>query len=167
MNNKKLKIAPIIKIIIIFMLCSFIFGVLLALKINVTETVAKSNSSFIEIMFFTFMMNFWYILLIWHFGKTKGVFLLCYFLVFLKCFFLGITFLVNLKALHILSFLKYFITDLVILFPLYIVMLYDVSLYNFYEQKQYSSIKQIIVYLIFVLVYSLLCSIIGSTIWTI
>lgn len=164
MKNKKLKIAPIIKIIIVFMLCSFLMGVLVSLKVNVKEEIVKNESSFLVKMLFTFMMNYWLVFLIWHFGKTKGVFLLCYFLVFLKCFFLGIIFIVNLKTLHILSFFKYFLTDLVILFPLYGIILYDISLFNFYDQKEYSTSSQIIIYSIWLLLYSFLTSIIGSKI---
>ena len=164
MKKKELKVVPIIKIIIIFMICGFLFGILLAFKNNVDHIVVETNSRFLEKTIFVFAFNFWFIFLIWQFGKTKGIFLVCYFLVFLKCLFFGIVFITNLKGANILSFLKLFMLDLVLLYPLFGVMLYDISLYNFYEQKQLNPDVKIIFYLIWLIVYSVICGIIGSKI---
>jgi hypothetical protein len=162
MKNKELKLAPIVKIIIIFMICSFIFGILLAFKNNVNLHEVESNISFLRKIISCFVFNFCFVFLTWLFGKTKGMFLLSYLLVFIKCLFFGIVFITNLKGANIISFLKYFLLDLVLLYPLFGFMLYDISLYNFYNKKQFDQNFRIIIYTIWLIVYSVLCGIIGS-----
>jgi hypothetical protein len=161
---KKLKVAPIVKIIIVFMVFSFLFGVLASFKVSVKTDSLTFQKSFLEIFLMTFIFNYWLIFLLWQLGKTKGIFLICYFLVFLKCLLFGITFGINLRSLNSLSFLKYFILDLSFLYPLFGVMLYDISSYNLYDNKKYSSQIQVIVYTIWTLIYSLICGFIGSKI---
>ena len=161
---KKLKVAPIVKIIIVFMVFSFLFGALASFKVSVKTDPLTFQKSFLEIFLMTFIFNYWLIFLLWQLGKTKGIFLICYFLVFLKCLLFGITSGINLRSLNSLSFLKYFILDLSFLYPLFGVMLYDISAYNLYDNKKYSSQIQVIVYTIWTLIYSLICGFIGSKI---
>lgn len=161
---KKLKVAPIVKIIIIFMVCSFVFGVIAALKIQVKPNNLLKEKTFFQIALTAFVFNYWLVFLLWQFGRTKGIFLLCYFLVFVKCLLFGITFCVNLRTLNSLSFFKYFVLDLALLFPLFGIILYDISSYNFYDNKKYSSQMQIVVYTFWLLAYSLICGFIGSKI---
>lgn len=144
------------------MIISFVFGILLSFKINVESNFQETPKSFFEKAFSCFVFNFWFIFLIWHFGKTKGLFLICYLLVFIKFLLLGLTFFINLKSGNTLSFLKYFIWDLVLLFPLLGIVLYDVSLNNFVEEKKKSPYFQIMFYFLWVLIYSLVSGFVGS-----
>lgn len=161
---KKKNTAPIIKVIVIFMLSSFLLGIILSINIDVNQNYQLNESNFFEKVITLFSFNYWFIFLVWQLGKTKGIFLITYLLVFFKCMLMGLVFLVNLKGDNVFNFLKYFLLDLVLYFPLLGIILYDVSLYNFYDDKRYNSIAQIIFYSFWVLIYSLLCSVIGSKI---
>lgn len=164
MKNKILKITPIIKIIVIFMAFSFAFGIMFALKINVKQIDYYDDQTFLSSALTCFAINFWFIFLLWLLGRTKGIFLICYLLVFLKCFLLGVMFYINLRSNHVFSFLKYFLLDLVFYFPLLGKILCDVSLNNFYHKNQKSPYNLIIVYVVWVFLYSLLCGVIRGII---
>lgn len=161
---KEQNIVPIVKVIVIFMLASFLLGVILASKISVDQNYKIEEVSFFESAFSSFVFNFWLIFLVWLLGRAKGIFLFSYLLVFFKCMLFGVCFLVNLKHGDIFCFLKCFLVDLVLLFPLFGIMLYDIALYNFYKQKQEKPNYKILIYAVWIFAYSLLSGFIRSKI---
>ena len=162
-KNKKQNISNLLKFIILFLLFSFLLGIAFTLTIKLDKISIVENEHFVTKFLNVFMLNFWIVFIIWLLGKYKSLFIINFCIVFVKCFMLGIIFMINIKCNNLLSFMKYFIIDLLVYVPLLGFILYQNINYNFNEKNRKINYDLLIViYTIWCIIYASLCSIIGS-----
>ena len=161
--EKSQKISNLLKFLILFVVFSFLLGVVFSFTIKIDKISIVENQNFVYKFLNIFTLNFWIIFLIWLIGKYKGLFLFDFCFVFLKCFMQGIIFIINIKCNNLLSYFKYFIIDLLVYLPLLVFILYQIVRYNFDDKnKKINYDLLIIIYSVWCIIYASLCSIIGS-----
>lgn len=161
---KKIKISSLTKLIIIFLIICFVIGVMFGFKINVDVSALDKETTMLEKTLECFVFNFWFVFILWILGKGKSFFVIDFILIFLKNFLLGIIFCINLKAQNYFSFFKYFVIDLFLLETLYGYILYTIIKFHFDKNNKIKYDLIIMILLIWVIIYSLACGIIGSKI---
>lgn len=113
-------------------------------------------------MIMTFIFNYWVVFIIWFIGKFKSLYLVDFFIFFMKTFLFGIIVVTNVKFNGFLNYFKYFIVDFFIYYSLLICLLYQVLLYNTKDNLGYKYDFILVIYTIWCFIYSLICSFIGS-----
>lgn len=150
----------VFKVTLVIILIGVLIGILLGLKIKVSTFSYFDDEHLLVKIFNVFVFNYWLIFIIWLLSKNQFLSLLGIIIIFLKCFNIGLTLLVNIKCNNFLNYYKYFIIDFVIFLPLLGLILYFILLNLFFKKVNKKDDLLIFFYTLWCIFYSIICGII-------